>query len=135
MSALRLLGEAGASAVHDGTRRPSVPMAVAATVVLAGLDLVGAVMARRYADHRSWLALRGGAAVFVVLFWVYGRSLAYAELATITFGWIAMLQVGVVLLDRLSNHTPIPTGKLVAMAAILALQGYLLLGTPSGRGA
>jgi hypothetical protein len=110
-------------------------MAVVAIVVLAGLDLLGAVMARRYADHRSWLALAGGAAVFVVLFWVYGRSLAYAELATITFGWIAMLQVGVVLLDRVSSHTPIPTGKLLAMAAILVLQGYLLLGNPTGRGA
>src|SRR3954447_10829520 len=110
-------------------------MAAGAAVLLAGLDLLGAVMARRYADHRSWLALVGGGAVVVLLFWGYGRSLAYAELATITFGWIAMLQVGVVVLDRFNHHTPIPAGKVMAMAAILVLQGYLLLGNASGRGA
>ncbi len=110
-------------------------MAAGAIVLLAGLDLLGAVMARRYADHRSWLALVGGGAVFVTLFWVYGRSLAYAELATITFGWVVLLQVGVVLIDRVTSHTSIPTGKLVAMVAIVVLQGYLLLAGPTGRGA
>jgi hypothetical protein len=130
-----MLGDASAHAAGAAPRRTSVLMATGAIVLLAGLDLLGAVMARRYADQRSWLALVGGGAVFVLLFWVYGRSLAYAELATITFGWIAMLQVGVVILDRFSHHTPIPAGKLVAMAAILVLQGYLLLGNPTGRGA
>ena len=69
-------------------------------LVLAVLDLVGAVLARRYADHRSVLALVGGCLVFGLLFWVYGKSLAYAELATVTFGWIVMIQVGVMLLER-----------------------------------
>ena len=45
----------------------------------AVLDLVGAVLARRYADHRSVLALVGGCLVFGLLFWVYGKSLAYGE--------------------------------------------------------
>jgi hypothetical protein len=135
VSAIRLIGEASARAAAGEAGRPHVLMAAVAAILLAGLDLLGAVMARRYADHRSSLALVGGAAVFVLLFWVYGRSLAYAELATITFAWIAMLQVGVVVLDRFSHHTPIPAGKLVAMAAILVLQGYLLLGSPTGRGA
>ena len=110
-------------------------MAAGAIVLLAGLDLLGAVMARRYADHRSWLALVGGGAVFVTLFWVYGRSLAYAELATITFGWVVLLQVGVIVIDRFTSHTSIATGKLVAMVAIVVLQGYLLLTGASGRGA
>ena len=101
--------------------------AIGAMAALAALDLVGAVLARRYADHRSVLALIGGCVVFGALFWVYGRSLAYAELATVTFGWIVMLQIGVVLLDRVQNGVSIPPDRIAAMGAIVVLQGYLLL--------
>ena len=95
--------------------------------VLAVLDLVGAVLARRYADHRSVLALLGGCLVFGLLFWVYGKSLAYAELATVTFGWIVMIQVGVMLLERFHGGNAIPTDRIAVMAAIVVLQGYLIL--------
>ena len=101
--------------------------AIGAMAALAVLDLVGAVLARRYADHRSVFALVGGCVVFGALFWVYGRSLAYAELATVTFGWIVMLQIGVVLLDRVQNGITIPADRIAAMGAIVVLQGYLLL--------
>lgn len=107
------------------TARPIV--AIGAMVALAGLDLLGTLFARRYADHRSVLALAGGCCVFALLFWVYGASLAYAEMVTVTFGWIAMLQVGVVVIDRLQRGVAIPPDRLVVMAAILLLQGYLLL--------
>ncbi len=112
--------------------RPLV--AAGAMAALALLDLAGALLARRYADQRSWLALAGGCAVFGVLFWVYGRSLAYAELATVTFGWVVLLQVGVIALDRVQHGVAIPAGKLVAMGAILVLQAYLLLAPSSAAG-
>jgi hypothetical protein len=102
-------------------------LAVLAIAALAALDLLGAVFARRYADQRSVLALVGGCLIFGLLFWVYGRSLAYAELATVTFGWVVLLQIGVVLLDRFMRGVPIPIDKLIAMVAIVLLQGYLLL--------
>ena len=69
----------------------------------------------------------GGMGVFAVLFWVYGRSLAYAELATVTISWVVMLQVGVLLIDRFRDGVHLPPGKWLAIAAILGLQGYLLL--------
>lgn len=113
------------SLTSSSTSRPLA--AIGAMVVLAALDLVGAVLARRYADHRSVLALIGGCLVFGLLFWVYGKSLAYAELATVTFGWIVMLQVGVMLLDRFQLGNAIPPDRLAVMGAILLLQGYLIL--------
>ena len=69
-------------------------------VLLAGLDLIGALLAKRYADHRSVVTLIAGIVVFGALFLVYVRSLSYAELATVTFGWVVMLQVGVVVIDQ-----------------------------------
>ena len=55
-------------------------------LVLAGLDLVGAVLARHWADQRALLSLVGTMTVFALLFLVYGKSLGYAELSTITVG-------------------------------------------------
>lgn len=107
------------------TARPG--LAIGAMVALAGLDLIGALLARRYADHRSVLALVGGCCVFALLFWVYGASLAYAELVTVTFGWVVMLQVGVVLIERVKDGVVIAPDRLAVMGAILVLQGYLLL--------
>lgn len=101
--------------------------AIVSMAVLAALDLVGALIARRYAVSHSSLAMAGGCFVFAALFWVYGKSLAYAELATVTLGWIVLLQVGVLFVSRFMDGVPIPPGKLVAVVGILLLQSYLLL--------
>jgi hypothetical protein len=61
------------------------------------------------------------------LFVVYGSSLAYAELATVTFGWVVILQIGVVLLQRVQDGVAIAPDRLGVMIAILVLQGYLVL--------
>jgi hypothetical protein len=104
-------------------------VAVAAMILLAALDLAGAVLAKHWSDHRSLVSLAGGIAVFGVLFVAYGSSLAYAELATVTFGWIVMLQVGVVVLQRIQDGRAIGIDRGAAMAAMLALQAYLVLAT------
>jgi hypothetical protein len=109
----------------DTLPRPVV--AVGAMVVLAGLDLAGAVLAKHWSDRGSLISLLGGVAVFGLLFVVYGSSLAYAELATVTFGWVVILQIGVVLLQRVQDGVAIAPDRLVVMLAILALQGYLVL--------
>ncbi len=98
---------------------------------LAGLDFAGALAAKEWADHKGvgWLLL--GVGCFVVLFYVYASSLQYAELATVTLGWIVLLQVGLVLLDRLRYGVELPLDKMAAIVAILALQGYLLLAPSS----
>jgi hypothetical protein len=110
------------SSVHHGTFA-----AVGAIVVLAALDLVGALLARQWADHHSNVALIGGVAVFGLIFVAYGKSLDYAELGTVTIGWVVLLQIGVVLIDRYRNAVAIPPGKWLAIALLLVLQAYLTL--------
>lgn len=108
----------------DAIPRPMV--AVAAMVVLAGLDVLGALLARRWAQGGSVLWFAAGVSCFVVLFWVYGSSLRYADLVPVTFGWIAALQVGLVLMARVGTASAIPVRMWVAAGAIIALEGYLL---------
>jgi hypothetical protein len=67
-----------------------------------------------------------GIAAFGVLFIVYGKSLDYAELSTVTFGWIVLVQVGVVVIDRLDG-VGIPSSRMAAMGAIVALQTYITI--------
>ncbi len=110
---------------------PLPVVAVLAMAALAGLDLLGAVAAKHWAEEGSRWALAGGLASFVVLFWVYASSLRYAELAVVTMGWIVLLQVGILVVDRMHFGVALPTGKLVAVVIALAAQGYLVLG-PSG---
>jgi hypothetical protein len=107
--------------------------AVVAMVLLAGLDLLGALLAKRYADHRSVVTLVAGIIVFGALFLVYVRSLSYAELATVTFGWVVMLQVGVVVIDHVERGSGPPLDRVVAMAGMLLLQAYLVLGAMPRR--
>ncbi len=106
---------------------PVPVVAALCMAALAGLDLLGAVAAKEWAEQQNTVALGLGALSFVVLFWVYASSLQYAELAVVTMGWIVLLQVGIVLVDRLHFGSTLPAGKMAAIVVILAAQGYLLL--------
>jgi hypothetical protein len=113
---------------------PVVLVAATAMVALAGLDLVGAVAAKEWATQRSLPALAMGAASFLLLFWVYASSLQYAELALVTMGWVAMLQIGLLVIDRVRYGVELPTGKWLAVGLLLAAQAYLLLAPSSSSG-
>jgi len=106
---------------------PVPVVATIAMVCLAGLDLVGALFAKEWAENGSIRALVLGAGAFLVLFWVYASSLRYAELALVTMGWVVMLQVGLVLIDRWRYGVELPTGKWVAIGVVLVAQAYLVL--------
>lgn len=106
---------------------PVPVVATVAMVSLAGLDLLGAVLAKEWAQHGSVRALVLGAGSFLVLFWVYASSLRYAELALVTMGWVVMLQVGLVLVDRWRYGVELPAGKWVAIVVVLVAQAYLVL--------
>jgi hypothetical protein len=106
---------------------PVPVVATIAMVCLAGLDLVGAVLAKEWAENGSVRALVLGAGAFLVLFWVYASSLRYAELALVTMGWVVMLQVGLVLVDRWRYGVELPVGKWVAIGVVLLAQAYLVL--------
>ncbi len=110
------------------------PLPVVATLAmaaLAGLDLIGAYAAKEWAEQKNTLALLVGAFAFLVLFWVYASSLQYAELAVVTMGWIVLLQVGIVLIDRIHFGATLPAGKMAAIVIILTAQAYLLLAPSS----
>ena len=102
-------------------------VAVVAMVVLAGLDLAGAYAAKEAVARRSPGFAAMGIGLFVLLFWVYSSSLQYAELGPVTLGWIVVLQVGVVLLDRYHYGQAVPRGHWMAIVLIIAAQAYLLL--------
>ena len=101
-------------------------VATIAKVALAGLDLVGAVAAKEWAQSSSLLQLAAGITTFVVLWWwAYASSLQYAELAVVTVGWVVVLQVGLGLVDRLRYAVELPAAEWVAMVVTLAAQAYL----------
>lgn len=83
--------------------------------------------------NRGLLPLAAGITTFVVLWWVYASSLQYAALAVVTMGWVVLLQVGLVLVDRFRYAVELPAAKWVAMVVALAAQAYLLL-APNGLG-
>jgi|GEM_PF-1233304 hypothetical protein len=97
-------------------------------LLLAGLDFIGALAAAEGIARRSSALLLLGAAAFLFLFWFYASSLQYAELAIVTFGWIVVLQVGLLLLDRFHYGVELSRGQWVAIAVLLVAQTYLLLG-------
>lgn len=102
-----------------------------AMLALAALDVAGALAAKQWAATSQVAPLLLGAAAFLLLFWVYASALQYAELALVTMGWIVVLQVGLLLIDRFHFGVQLAPGKWVAAVVILVAQGYLLLG-PSG---
>ena len=63
----------------------------------------------------------------MLLFYVYASSLQYAELALVTLGWVVVLQVGVLMLDRMRYGHALSADKWAAVVVILAAQAYLLL--------
>jgi hypothetical protein len=109
------------------TGRTSVVPLVGVMVALAAIDLVGTGLARAWSVHHSWPPLVGGVVAFGVLFIVYANGLRYAELTIVTVCWVVLLQIGVVVID-LRHGVTLPPPKLVAIAAIVALQTYLIAG-------
>jgi len=96
-------------------------------LLLAVLDFAGALAAKEWADGGSPRWLLAGLGCFLLLFYVYASSLQYAELATVTMGWIVLLQVGLLVLDRVRYDVSLPPARWIAVGLILVLQAYLLL--------
>jgi hypothetical protein len=121
----------GASAQRGFDAVPRPVLALAAMLVLAGLDLLGALLARHWSQTNGGvgrlLFFMGGVATFVLLFAVYAKSLQFAELVPVTFGWIAILQVGLLVIAAVGNSRQLSAGQCAAALAIVALEGFLLV--------
>jgi hypothetical protein len=109
----------------DGWPQPVV--AVVAMVLLAVLDLGGTFAAKEAVERRSLGFALVGAGLFLAVFYVFISSLEVSELSTVTFGWVVILQVGVVLLDRFRYGVIPSPGTWLAIVILLAAQAYLIL--------
>jgi hypothetical protein len=98
-----------------------------AMVALAGLDFIGAIFAKEWAEERHPGWFLAGLFAFGILYIVYANSLKVAELSVVTFGWVIFLQVGLLLYERLRYGVELPATKWAAIVVILALQAYLIL--------
>jgi hypothetical protein len=110
---------------------PTWTVGACAMVALAALDIVGALAAKEWAASSRMGALLVGVGAFLALFWVYASALQYAELALVTMGWIVVLQVALLLIDRFQYGVHLAPGKWVAVGVMLVAQAYLVLG-PAG---
>jgi hypothetical protein len=106
---------------------PFAAVAGVAMFLLATLDFAAALAAKEWADNGSPRWLLFGIGCFVALFYVYASSLQYADLATVTMGWIVLLQVALLVLDHLRYDVALPPARWVAVGLILVLQAYLVL--------
>lgn len=120
------------SAILDFPNVPRFAVLTGAMAILAGLDFCGALLAKQWADQGSRPCFLVGLGTFVILFIVYATSLKTAELSVVTMGWVVLLQVGLILVDRLRFQVDISWDKWVAIAVILLLQAYLILDPFSG---
>jgi hypothetical protein len=106
---------------------PRPVVAVVVMVLLGVLDLAGSIAAKEAVDRRSLAWGAAGALIFLAVFWVYLAGLAVAGLAVVTLGWIVVVQVGVVVLDRYRYGEPLPRGAWVVVVVLLVAQAYLML--------
>jgi multidrug transporter EmrE-like cation transporter len=104
---------------------------VGAMVLLAGLDFIGAIFAKEWTERQHLGFYLAGAASFLLLYVVYAHALKTAELSIVTIGWVVLLQVGLVLVDRFRYGVTFEPSKWIAIVLILVLQTYLVLGPRS----
>ena len=102
-------------------------LSLAAMLLLAGLDFIGAIFAKAWVEDRQLTWFLAGLLAFGALFTVYAHSLRFAELSVVTFGWIIFLQVGLLVYERLRYDVALPPAKWVAIGLILVLQAFLVL--------
>ncbi|MGD9712843.1 MAG: hypothetical protein AB7V46_12325 [Thermomicrobiales bacterium] len=101
---------------------------LAAMIALAGLDFAGALLAKEWTIRRDFTLFLAGGVVFLLLYVVYAHILQTAELSIVTFGWVAFLQVALVLVDRFRYGVSFDTTQWLAMGAMILLQAYLIVG-------
>jgi len=110
---------------------PTPVTTVVFLVLLTTLDLLGSAAAKEAVERRSALIAAIGAALFVAMFFVFASALQISGLVVVTVGWCVLVQVGVLLMDRLHYGVHLTPGKYLAVIVAVAAQAYLVAG-PSG---
>jgi hypothetical protein len=127
----RLVGASGvgllAAAAAVVMRLPAAAVVPVMVLLLAGIDLVSGVVAKSWAaSHSGWLMF-AGCAMYLVMFWGYGVSLRFGELSTITIGWVVIVTVGNMALDKFRYQVNFPTSKWLIALLVVALLAYLMM--------
>lgn len=132
MNRVRLAGMLSAQPAGEGRLGIGRPLVLLALIlVLAGLDMIGALLAKEYADQHRPPIFLFGALTFLALFAVYAYALKLAQLSIVTMGWIVLLEVGLLAVDYRRAAVSLNRGQWAAVAVILVLQCYLVLSTGS----
>lgn len=67
----------------------------------------------------------------MLLFALFVVAIGYAEMSTVTIGWIVVMQLGLMVAESVRYGVTHSTDRWVAMGAIVALLGYLLAAPPT----
>jgi hypothetical protein len=108
-------------------RLPTVVLVPSMIVLLAGIDIAGALAAKTWADAPGVWVFVAGSGIYILLFWVYALSLRQGELTTVTVGWVVVITVGTMVLDQFRYGAHFPLSKWIAALAVVALLSYLVI--------
>ena len=111
-----------------------IVIVIGITALLAALDLSGAILAKEWGDRRHLWLFVVGAASAIGLFVTFAVAVRYAEMSTVTLGWVVAMQVGLMLAEQYRYGVGHGTDRWAAVLAMIALQVYLLA-APATRAA
>jgi hypothetical protein len=97
---------------------------------VATLDLIAFVLAKEWTEGRGAWLFWLGLAVNTAIFALFARSLGILDPVAVSFGWIALFQLGVVLIDRFRYGVALGAGRVAAVSVMVLLEAYLILGGP-----
>lgn len=107
---------------------------VGITALLAVLDLAEAIVAKEWADRRNHWLFVVGAVCAIGLFVLFAVAVRFAEMSTVTLGWVVAMQVGLMLAEQFRYGVGHGANRWAAVLAMIALQMYLLA-TPTSSSA
>ncbi|MCB0967068.1 MAG: hypothetical protein KDB37_09560 [Ilumatobacter sp.] len=96
------------------------------TLVLAAVDVIEAILAKEWSERRSVWLLVGGVAAAIALFALFSVAMRYSDMSTVTLGWIVVMQVGLMVTERVRYGVDHGLDRWAAVAGMVALQAYLL---------
>jgi hypothetical protein len=129
----RWLGAAGLGLLGLGTsllgRLPAAAALPVLVIAITILDVVASVVAKSWALGNSLWVLVTGCSLYVIVFWIYGISLRFGNLSTVTIAWVVLITVSDMALDRFYYGVHLPASRWLAAAAAVALLVYMLAPT------
>lgn len=103
-----------------------IVIVVGITALLAVIDVLGSIMAKEWSDRRHPWLFAVGAVCAIGLFVLFAVAVRYAEMSTVTLGWVVSMQVGLMLTEQFRYGIAHGVDRWVVVGAMITLQVYLL---------